>query len=405
MKLDKKLIRGSILLLIGINFFSLMGFIFQLVMARSLSLEDYGILAVLFSILYFYGLFSESLQTIVAKYSSRTVSDGYVKTIFGKILTKSLRLSFILFLAYLIIAIPLAHLTKISYLLLAFSGLFIFPALLIPLARGVLQGREFFPSLGLNLIYEGILKLGGGILFAYLGWRVYGAVGAAMLATFLAFLISLISLRTILRSKREPIAGDEIRASSRPIFIVIFTIMIFYSIDVVIARIVFDPIVAGHYAIASVISKSIFWGTQPISKALFPLSNNSAHKSRNLLLNAVFFVSLMVICAWALFFLFNDYITFIFSGKNLPESASILLYIGIGMGLTALSNLVLIYKLSVNKTKGYMLIPLVLIVQIMLLMYFSTNLTSFSLAFIAASVLFLLASIFLLRPSNSEKKP
>src|SRR3989344_5009800 len=72
-------LRGSLILLISFGIFNVLNFLFQLIMARSLSIAEYGVLATLFSILYITNVMSESIQLVITKYSSSEESKGKLK--------------------------------------------------------------------------------------------------------------------------------------------------------------------------------------------------------------------------------------------------------------------------------------------------------------------------------------
>ena len=95
MKLNKSLIGGSLVLLISINLFNFFNFVFQLSMARLLTIAQYGILASLFSIIYIFGFFMESIQTIVAKYTAKEKEKGKLKNILKKTVKKAWGVSLI----------------------------------------------------------------------------------------------------------------------------------------------------------------------------------------------------------------------------------------------------------------------------------------------------------------------
>ena len=177
-------------------------------------------------------------------------------------------------------------------------------------------------------------------------------------------------------------------------------IMVFYSIDVLIARIFFPADVAGAYAIAAVLAKVIFLGTQPISRAMFPLSNennSNKKKSENVFANALFLLFVAIIISLAVFYFFPGLIIGLFSGKVIPEAIGILFLLGIGTSVLSLSNLVLIHKLSIGKTKRFPLLLVFVLLEIVLLSYFSENLFQFSIAFIVSSVALLWGSITLIK--------
>lgn len=400
-KLDKELVKGSFILLIIFNIYALLNFIFQSSMARMMTAAEYGILAALFYFVYFASIFSESVQTIAAKYSSSESDKGKLKNLLKKLFRKIYFLSGIFFIVYVALSIFLSFILNIPYWLLLLTGFYIFAALFLPITRGILQGRKRFYSLGFSLVIESSLKLGLAILLVWLGWKVYGAISALLIGCFFAFIYSFFMLRDIVSSREKKADTTGIYDYSWPVFIVTFSILIFYTADLFIAQIVFDKETAGLYAIASVLSKAIFWGTQPISRAMFPLSaenkNNNLKKRDNMYFNALILLCIGIAAALAIFFFFPDFIIKIFAGRAIIESASILFYLGLATSLLSFANLNILYHVSKGKPKNSYLFFLFLIIGIALMLVFNNNLMQFSLAFLTASAIFLWASIIFLK--------
>lgn len=399
-KLNKGLLKGSFILLIAFNIYNVINFFFQFSMARLLSVIDYGILATLYSIIYISGVFMESIQTIMMKYSSAEKNPGKIKNLLKRSLRKGLNIYALLLITYLIASIWFSSLLKISYSLLALNGLILSSAFLTPVNRGIMLGKKMFKSLSWNLILEAVSKIILAIILVVIGFKVYGAIFATLIAVILTFVFSFPSLRSILKSKEEPANVGGIYKYSIPVFVITLSIILFFSLDIIIAKIVFSEELAGFYAIASILAKTIFWGTAPISKAMFPLSaENSGDKkqSKGLILNALAFLSTCIIIALATFLLFPELLIKIFSGKILVESSSILFLLGAAMGILSLTNLVLLYKLSKGRTSGYLYSLIFVFIEAVLLFTFSASLMQFSIAFIVSSVIFLIGSLLLLR--------
>ncbi len=399
MKLNKVLIRGSLVLLFAFGFSSFLHFLFQLVMSRMLLLTDYGILAVLSSIIYILLIFSESIQTIITKFATGEKNNGKLKNILKKSSKKAFIVSIALLILYFIVAVPLSFLLKIQYLLISLNGLVIFLAFFLPISRGMMQAKSRFKSLGLNVVAEAIGKLFFGILFVYVGLRVYGAIAGILLGGLIAFSLSFVSLKDVIISKEKKSKTVGIYDYAKPAFVVTFIVIFLYSIDVVMARIFFPPEIVGVYAIASILSKAVFWGTLPISKAMFPLSAEN-HKgkgdSQNVLYSALLIIFLCISSALAVFFFAPGLVVKLFSGKFIPEAISILFYLGIGTSLISLANLILLYKLSLGKIKNYPYLFIFVLIELLLLSFFSKNLIQFSWAFITSSAAFLFGSIVLM---------
>ena len=399
MEMNKSLLRGSFVLLVAFGIYNFLNSVFQLSMARMLSITDYSILATIFSFIYILSVFTESIQLIISKYTTNENDKGKLKNILKKSLKKSFLISSLVFLIYLILAIYLSDLLKIGYLLLGVSGVIIFSSFLLPITRGIMQGKKRFKSLGVNMISESSIKIIFAFLFVFFGFRVYGVIIGVIIGFIVSFVFSFYSVKDILIVKEKVVKTIGIYNYAKPAFFITLVIIIFYSIDIVIARIVFSPEISGMYAIASILSKSIFWGTNPISKAMFPLSaekNINDKKSKNVFLNASLILIALIVVALFLFYFYSSFIVQIFSGKVILEAASILFYLGLGTSIISLTNLILVYKLSLGKIKGYYYLFIFVIIEVLLLFYFSHNLIEFSIAFVTASSIFLFGSIFLM---------
>ena len=60
-KINRNFALGGLVLLVTFNIFNIINFIFQFAMVRMLSVTDYGILASLFSIVYIFLVFNDSI--------------------------------------------------------------------------------------------------------------------------------------------------------------------------------------------------------------------------------------------------------------------------------------------------------------------------------------------------------
>ena len=401
-KLDKELVRGSLILLVVFNIYALLNFIFQASMARFLTIADYGVLAALFYLVYILGIFSESIQTVIAKYSSIEEDNGILKNIFNRTVKRIISFSIFFFFIYLLVSIPLSIFRHIPYTLLFINGFFIFFSLLLPVSRGMMQGKKRFYSLGFNLIVESSVKLVLATALVLIGWKVYGAIIGAVLGVFSAFCISFLPIKDLISTKEKKVENINLRETSRSVFLITFSILAFYIADIFIAQLVFSKEIAGYYAIASILSKAIFWGTQPISRAMFPISaaesfqNKKKKKDENLYFNALVLLSLAIFSALIIFYFFPDLIIRVFSGKFINESSSIIFYLAIATSLLSFANLNVLYKLSRRKEVNPYYFFCFFILGIVLLFIFNDTILEFSLAFLTSSALFLWGSIFLL---------
>ena len=392
------LVRGSVVLMIAFGAFNVLNFVFHIAMARSLTTVDYGILATLFSIMYTMSFFAESIQTIIAKYSSAQNSDGKIAALLRKSLYRARYPSVIAFLAYLAISLVLASILEIPLGLLALNGLMIFGAFYLPITRGILQGRRKFRALGGSMIIEASIKIILAIVLVWAGWHVYGALIGTILGALGAYLVSIFTLRSLSRTPEEPTEISHIYAYSKSTFIIIMGLMLFYGLDIILARALFDSTQAGVYSIASILAKTIFLGTQPISKAMFPLTAESSSRINNkkrLLIKAVSLFAPIMVVALLIFYFFPQFVLYVFSGRDIPDAAKILFLLGLGASLISLSNLLLLYRISQNTVRGSILIFIPVALQLIALPLFSDSIISFSIAFVMTCVVLFVISVIM----------
>jgi len=402
MKFDRVFLKGSILLLIGFGVYNFFNFVFQFVMARMLTISDYGVLATIFSMFYLLTVLIEGTQTVVAKFASTNKELGSLNSLARRAFKKSVVLAFVFFAVYAVISFfVLKPVLNIDYKLLLVSGIALLTSLTLPINRGILQGRKRFFALSLNLITESLAKMILGVILVVWGFAVYGAIVGTLLGAGIALIFSFIALRDVFRAERINVETKSLYHYSIPTFLITIVIIAFYSLDILIARALFSPEIAGMYAIASVLSKTVFWGTQPISRAMFPISSENDHANpgskSHVLFSACLALSALVLAALVLFYFFSDQLVYLFAGKNIPESAGIVMYLVLSMGALSFTNLFLLYRLSINRVKGYLFTLIFLAIEVMLLFMFSNNITEYSIGFMISSFILLVGSMVILR--------
>jgi O-antigen/teichoic acid export membrane protein len=363
-------------------------------MARYLTVTEYSLLASVFVIVYISSVFSESIQNFVVTYVGREEEESKLKNLVNRLIKKMTKFAILVIACYLVLAIWLSRILQIEYFTLSLGALILAFSILLPITRGVMQGKKKFFKLSGNMISEALIKLVVGLGFALLGFGVRGAILGVIIASTISFLISIFQISWINKTTEKTITEKVSYSKFLPAFILTSVVVVFYSLDVWIARIFFEPEISGAYALASILGKVLFWVTIPVSKAMLSISSNSKQdKPKNVFKTAL--IILMIICIGTLifFFLFPNFLINFFSGKNIESATKILFYEGVSFSLIAISNLILLYKLSINKIKSYWIMVIPLITEILLLVFFSSNLITFSVAFLISSMFFLLISL------------
>ncbi|MDO8623034.1 MAG: oligosaccharide flippase family protein [archaeon] len=403
---SSELARGSLILFVMLGVFNILNYTFQISMARLLGPKDYGILAVLMSIIYIFGIPNEAIQTIVTKYTSKfniKKEYGKMKDLMYRSMKKGFLAACIIFLLYVPTAYFLSGYLGIDFILILLIGSFIFYVFSVPIIRGIIQGRKKFTGLGTSLVMEGFVKVSASVILVLIGWKVYGAVIGLILSGFFAFVLSFPIIKEVLISKRERENFHEIYKTNIPILICISCIVFMYSLDVIIAKRFFSPEVAGQYAFISMIGKAIIFISLAVSKAMFPISSEkheSGEKTTKLFKKSLFVVSALSLCSLLLYLFFPEQIVKILSvgSTQYLGAANILFIVGLSFSFISIANVIILYGLSVDRIKksSFFLIFFV-ILEVVLLSLFNSSLLEFSISLLIASFSMLLYSILVIR--------
>ena len=396
-----EMIKSGIILFIMINLFNFLNYIFHFSMARLLGPVDYGTLAVLFSLIYLFNIPSEAVQNIVTKYTNKFVlKKEYekIKSFLIKSLKRAVLISFLSFIAFIPVAFFLSSFLKIDFWLFIYTGILIFFIFSVPILRGLIQGRKKFFLLGTNMVFEGMIKVVLGILLVFLGFRVYGALTSVIMASLFAFFMIFLTSRDIFKAETKKYNFNGIYSYSFPYFVSIFSIVLIYSLDIVIAKRFFSPEMAGNYAVISMLGKMIFFGTFAISKAMFPLSSESYENNRDtfFLLKKSLIIVGLISSFVLIFYLFSpEFAIKILFGSKYTALSNILFFLGLSFTFLSLTNLLILYGLSINKIKksSFFLLGFVFL-EVVLLSIFNSSLQEFAIAFLAVNFSMLVFSFF-----------
>jgi len=384
------LLGGSALLLITVNVANALHFVFHLVMARMLGPAGYGVLAALLACLYVLNVIAESVQTVLARYAARAGSPGRVRSLLARSLRQAARATLPLLALWLLAAVALARLLRIPYPLSVLFSLSLAGVVLLPVNRGVLQGARRFGALGVNFVLEVGVKLGLGAAAVALGWKEAGAVGAVGLSLCAAFALSFLPLRDLRRAPAEPAETPSLHYGL-PVLAVTATVMVFYSLDVLLARAFFPPALAGQYSIASFLAKGILLGTMPVTRAMFPIASEAENPKR-VLTGALAILAACLAPALAAFALVPDRLVEIAAGPGYGAAAAVLLPLGAALSLMSVSNALLLWRLSLGRPRFWAALPLLVLLELAALLLFHGSLREYAFAVAACNGLFLAAS-------------
>ncbi len=376
-------------------------------MARFLTIAEYGILATLMSIIYLISISSESVQTIVTKYASRIQNgenSGKIRFLFRKFSGKGMKIALVVFGLYVFISPIISSLLGINIFLIILTGTTVFGYFLVPIGRGILQGTKKFYTLGSNYILEALIKLVLAIALVFIGMSVFGSIFAIVISLFAAFVLSIFGFRYIYKHDKERLEIQGLYSYGFSVFVLVSSILIILSMDMLIAKIIFTEDVAGKYAVASIIGKMIFFGTFPISKAMFPLTSekeNSEKEAKKLLVKSLAMLLFIAVCTLFIFAFFPKLFVLILFSKKYLEISSFIIFTGTGFTFLSISNLLLIYSLSQNRkivwSKAGVYIVFIILVEFLFLIFSADSLATYSLSLMFANIIIFISTLFFIK--------
>lgn len=377
--LGHPLFSGSAIMIIGSNSTSTLNFLYHFVLARLLGPASYGELVSLISVIGLFGIIPGVISLVIVKQVSSAKSELEVNNLVIWFKTKIFIISLISSLSVLIFApfiFSFLHVNKIYYLvLISLSFLFSLQSLFY---RAVLQGLLKFKELITSLLVENITKLIISIFLVYIGWSVGGAMIAFLIATVIGWYITFFYLRYFKKNNSSPPKNIKpMIGFSIPVLIQSISMTSLYSSDIILVKHFFSSFDSGIYASISTLGKIIFFATGPISSVMFPLVSQRQSRGQNH--KNIFVMSFLVTGVLALgvlliYWFFPQLAIELVYGKLYLSGANLLVWYGVFMTLFTLSGLLIIYGLSIGRTRIVLFSVAAALTQIILIWSFHNSL-------------------------------
>ena len=368
--LKDKFLRGSAFLFAAMIVASMFGYLFQVSMGRMLSVEAFGEMNALMSLMILFGIPFGTLLNFFARETAIYSMTG------GRDIIRSLH--WFGHTRLCLVIIPIIFLLSFftpdigDYLNVSFDKILlifgcVFMAGLVTVNTGIIQGMQYFRSLSFICAGASVFKFVFAVIFVWLGWGVYGALGG-LLATNLTILgFSQYIILHTLPQKNNPFifSFNKIYKYVGALFLANGFMGLMTQVDVVMVKHYFPPMEAGLYASASVIGKAVMYLPGTIVMALFPMvaANQAAgHSSTSILAKAVGMT--LVLSGGGAFFLyfFSDFIVKFIFGERYLSAVPIMTVFGIAMLPMSLCLLFMNFLLAQSKTRfiGFMAVATIL---------------------------------------------
>ncbi|MGC9081069.1 lipopolysaccharide biosynthesis protein [Sulfurihydrogenibium sp.] len=242
---------------------NILGYIFHFVVSRKLGPEGYGEFMVLYSFMLILGYFSNVFPTVVIKGVLENDTEKYSILRFFRLI--AVLIGFVIFLIILAFSGFIKNFLHVSdvYSILTVSliSLIIF---LEKVEKGFLQAVNKFGLYSFYNAGELTLRLFFAVILINLGFGINGAISS----TFFSLSISLILLLWTNKNIFGNIKKIPIKGVLKSLLLTTPTGLFVYADDLFIKR-VFEPVLAGYFASASIVGKAYIWFILTIFSVVF----------------------------------------------------------------------------------------------------------------------------------------
>ena len=234
-------------------------------MTRSLTVSEYGVFASIMSLIAYPILIGSAVNPVVVRFAGDYFAKNdfsLLRGLYIQIKKLLLFIGVVVFLVFFFLMPSIGNFFHISDNNILFvSDIVIFIALLGVVNMAFLQAKLAFGFQVIVNLSNAILKLIIGVILILLGYSVFGATFALLMAGTLSYIISFIPLKFVFDKKiaSPSIPQKELFLYGFPSSLALLGLTSFISSDIVLVKHFFTAQQAGLYAGLSLISRIIFY--------------------------------------------------------------------------------------------------------------------------------------------------
>lgn len=317
-----------------------LGYVYQIVMARFMTPNDYGLFMALMALV---PILSVPLATIYMavsrRFSQYIALDEKDKLVdlFWSAQIKVVLFGSIGLLFFIACSVSLQRfLVAPSLLSIWLVGIYMFFVFLITIANAAIQANQHFWFIAFSNVIGPLGKLVFGVLFIALGLRVQGAMyGLISTVAMLAAIGFYYCWRNLGLTWRKPSWSQHLNLKDiYPVFLATFSFTLLFQIDLLLVKHLFSPYEAGMYAAAATLGKATLFLPSSIVVPLFPMTaaeTTAGRETTNLLLKAIGVTFGISLLGALFYYLLAEQTIMILFGPDYVEAAPILRYYGFAM--------------------------------------------------------------------------
>ena len=335
-----KLAKASGLMFVATVGGGLLGYVFQILMGRMLSVVDYGLFIAMMALLILVSVPLSTLTMLV----SRRVSEYRAKQQQAQVVAIFRWVNRTVFwcaFALLLMILPLSSYIKEYAQLDSLAPVWIFllagaAMLFAPVNIAFLQALQKFRFIAFASIGLHAFRILFCVALVFAGLKLLGALIGVLLASVALWLMTYLPLRSDVAGPASAPAAENYFSvrTVAPVLIANLTFAVITQVDLLLVKHYFDAEQAGIYAAAAILGKAVMYLPGAIIIAMFPMvaenesnSRSSAHLFVNAIVLAIGFSGLGAL----IYYFFSDEIIALLYGQKYQGAAELLKYYGFAM--------------------------------------------------------------------------
>ncbi|MEZ6255247.1 MAG: oligosaccharide flippase family protein [Patescibacteria group bacterium] len=396
-------IQGTLIVTVGSFIGSIFNYVLQLGLARTLSVEDFGVFSALLSMAVIFSVpTSAFIQSIIKSVVKLKATDAF-DTLTKLYLTLSLYalfLGFLLFSGLHILATPIQNYLNLDnwYIFRAFTVYMGLSFILIP-TSSYLQGLLRFKAFAFYVSVTGFVRMVIPLTLVYLGYRVGGIFyGMTAVAVIMYLVGGLLLWKNFVVPSTESVKDyyKEILQFGVATLFVSIGMSLLNNVDVLMVKHLFSSYESGIYAGVVTLGKVFLFGAGMVTVVMYPQIASLKASGRNYMRRFYQFLSLQLILVSGgviAFVAFPRLLTITLFGHSFDSAISYLPMFSIFVALYILVNFFIMFNLAVNNTNIWKFLLPTAFAQYLLIHYFHRTLDSIIYINISVTVLLLLCLI------------
>lgn len=400
------LISGSAISVGGSMVANIFNYFYNLSMGRMLSVAEYGILASLISLFSIFVVFGTTITMVFSKFTASFMAKDKGEFVGILLRRGTITIGGISLFVTIILTIFSSYISQFlnikESILITIVALALFFNFLGAVLHGILQGLLKFVTFSLVYIVMSTAKFLIGVGLVFLGFKIFGAVFAILIAGILGYIISLIPLRKhLLIHKSDHLTLQnlhrELSTYALPVLLSTIGLTALVSIDVILVKHYFLPVNAGQYGALSLMGRTIFFVVNPIIFVFFSVIAHKREKKEKLfktIIAASIIIGIPSLFLLTIYFFFPSLVLRIFfPAKEYLVLSSYLGLFSVFIVFYTFSHFLTSFYLSIGKTRVFAFVLLATLFEIIYIIFFHKTIMQIVLGLIGISFFFLVSLI------------